>query len=182
MTAWYGWREVGTDASLNSITCRSTTRGARAGPITSTVVAQPDLTRQPTTARPRTRASSSPKRNRAARGLPPAPAAACRRSGAAWWAWPWRPWRRSSSPRRPAGAYGPLIERADRLVQTGPELEQAVAPHGDDSTRNEHAPRLRVEAGAVEPVQRLGDRHQLHGPRRQPARVRGRLAIAHAGV
>src|SRR5438309_11838386 len=298
MTAWYGWREVGTDASLNSRTCRSTTRGEPAGPITSTAVAQPDLTRQPTTARPRTRASSSPKRSRAARGLPPARAAGCRRSGGAWWASPWRPWRRSSSPRRPAcgrplwtslallagrvghcklrrthhvpqwglrrdaagadrqrpagqaaplrtaplgaqaieqrghrvvtrrgavaqhrgpgaeiaaqlrqsqlrlhgdrrkrelgerkidgavarvderalrrpvGAHGPLVERVDRLVQTGAELEQPVAPNSDDPAPNEHAPRLRVEPGAVEPVERLCDRHQLHGLRRQPARVR----------
>src|SRR5437899_2137866 len=289
MTAWYGWREVGTAASLNARTCRSTTQGEPAGPITSTAVAHPDLTRQPTTARPRTRASSSPKRSRAARGLLPARAAACRRSGGACWASLWRPWRHSSSPRRPAcgrplwtslgllarerwwlkaaadtprhaiglrrdaagaqrqrpasgaaplraaprateaieqrrhrvvaprgavaqhggpgaeipaqllqrqlrfhgdgregelgerkidravprvdqralrrpvGAHRPLVEGANRLVQTGAELEQAIAPHGDDPARREHTPRLHVKRGAIEPVQRLPDRHQLHG-------------------
>src|SRR5438105_318061 len=308
ITAWYGWRDVGTDASLSSMTCRSTTRGEPAGPVTSTAVAQPDLTRQPTTARPRTRASSSPKRSRAVRGLPPARAAGCRRSGGAWRVSLWRPWRRSSSPRRPAcgrplwtslgllarerwclkgaadtprhaiglgrdpadpqrqrpagraaplraaprateaieqrrhrvvapggpvaqhrgpgaeisaqllqrhlrfhgdgrerelgerkidravrrvderalrrpvGAHGPLVELPDGFVQTGAELDQAVAPHGDDATRREHAARFRVERRAIEPVQRLRDRHQLYGVRRQPARVRRGLAIPHTGV
>src|SRR5213080_2006474 len=100
-TAWYGCRDVGMRASLRSITRRSSTRGARGGPSTSTAVAQPDLTRQPST---RIRASSSPRRSRVTRDLLPVPAGGCRRTGGACWVSPSRPWPRSSWPRRPACA------------------------------------------------------------------------------
>src|SRR5207244_8813225 len=50
VTARYGWREVGTAGSLSSTTRRSSARGALAGPATSTPVAHPDLTRNPTAA------------------------------------------------------------------------------------------------------------------------------------
>src|SRR5207245_6165752 len=54
--------------------------------------------------RTRTRASSSPRKSRAARHLLPVLEEACRRIAGACWASPSRPWPRSSWPRRPACA------------------------------------------------------------------------------
>src|SRR3990170_563903 len=45
--AWYGCTVAGTVGSLSSIRRRSRTRGAVTEPPTSTVMAQPDFTRQP---------------------------------------------------------------------------------------------------------------------------------------
>src|SRR5688572_29443980 len=68
---------------------------------------------------------------------------------------------------RPIWANGLFIEAAHDSVDVLVDLEESVAPNGDHSARNEHAARLAKECIAVEPVQRLRDRHEIDGGRRE---------------